>query len=70
MLVFECKPRHYDGWKELGLATAYRRLVFLQVLEKRVSGGTAEISNAIKCHNVYDNGIHKCATPTVVNIIR
>mgnify|MGYP001686594208 CR=1 FL=1 len=46
------------------------QLVLLQVLEKRMNGGMVDISNAIKCHNVYDNGAHKCATPTVVNELR
>ena len=46
------------------------QLVFLQVLEKRMNGGTSDISNAIECHNVYDDGVYKCATPTVVNEIR
>lgn len=30
---------------------------------------TADISNAIECHNVYDNGAHKCTVLAAVNKI-
>ena len=35
-----------------------------------MNGEMADISNAIECHNVYDNGEHKCTAPAAVNKLR
>ena len=31
---------------------------------------TADVSNTVECHNIYNNGAHKCTIPIVVNELR
>ena len=35
-----------------------------------MNGETADISNAVELHNVYDNGGHKCTALAAVNKLR